>query len=134
MLSREQIKTIVYDTTPVIHFDERPADVSISLENSIEEPSANENDDIVTSKSPDEKPGPETLKKALPAKYTVRDTTFFHDQPDERSIRKSYLDPLNNNVLNPIHDKNGFIYIVYTNQFGRTSKGWINKKDLEPLR
>jgi type I restriction enzyme M protein len=134
MFSPEQIKTIVYDTTPVIHFDEQPPDGSISLENSTEEPSTNENDDIITSKSPTEKPEPETFKKASPAKYTVRDTTFFHDHPDERSIRKSYLDPLNNNVLNPIHDKNGFIYIVYTNHFGRTSKGWINKKDLEPLR
>ena len=134
MLSQEQIKGIVYDTTPVIHFDEQPADVSNSPENSVEESLTNENDDIITSESPNEKPEPETFKNTSPAKYAVRDTTFFHNQPDERSIRKTYLDPLNNNVLNPIHDKNGFIYIVYTNQFGRTSKGWINKKDLMPLR
>ena len=134
MLSPEQIKAIVYDTTPVIHFDEQPAYVSNSLKDSVEESLANEYDDIVTSKSPNEKSEPGTFKNALSAKYTIRDTTFFHNQPDELSIRKTYLDPLNNSVLNPIHDKNGFIYIVYTNQFGRTSKGWINKKDLMPLR
>ena len=66
--------------------------------------------------------------------YIVTDTTFFHDQPDESTRRKSYLDPLNKNVLKPIQDKNGYIYIVYTNRFGRTSKGWINKKDLKPVR
>ncbi len=85
---------------------------------------------IVSGNSPDDV----TLENALSVKYTVRDTTFFHNQPDESSIRKSYLDPLHNNVLDPIRDKNGFIYIVYTNQFGRTSKGWINKKDLIQLR
>ena len=90
--------------------------------------------DTVTLNSSLEQSDANIANNALSVKYTVRDTTFFHNQPDESSTRKSYLDPLKNNVLDPIHDKNGFIYIVYTNQFGRTSKGWINKRDLIQLR
>ncbi|MGZ4049392.1 MAG: HsdM family class I SAM-dependent methyltransferase, partial [Bacteroidia bacterium] len=135
MLSQEQIKAIVYDTTGIIHFDEQSSgNFSNSLEDSVEEALTNDNDDIVISESSNKKYKPETLKNALSAKYTVRDTTFFHNKPDERTRRNTYLDPLNNNILNPIEDKNGFIYIVYTNHLGRTSKGWINKKDLMPLR
>ena len=70
----------------------------------------------------------------LNMRYSVLDTTYFHDQPDESTKRKSFLDPLNKNVLTPIHDQNGYIFIVYTNHFGITSKGWINKKDLKPVR
>ena len=89
------------------------------------------NTTALVDKKPDKIPETEpavTPANALKVQYTVTDTTFFHDQPDERTIRKSYLDPLNKNVLNPIEDRNGFIYVVYTNHFGRTSKGWISKK------
>ena len=88
----------------------------------------NSNAKTLVGKSPGKIPEPGTSENALKVQYTVTDTTFFHDQPDESTRRKSYLDPLNKNILNPIQDRNGFIYIVYTNHFGRTSKGWINKK------
>ncbi len=67
-------------------------------------------------------------------KYLVIDTAYFNNKPDKSTRRKTYLDPLNKNVLNPIDDKNGFIYVVYTNRLGLTSKGWIDKKNLKPLR
>ena len=134
MLTQEQIKAIIYDSTTTVHFDNQPDELYNSQEDSKDELNANEIADTVTVNSWAEKPDERTANGALSVKYTVRDTTFFHNQPDESSIRKSYLDPLNNNVLAPIQEKNGFIYIVYTNQFGRTSKGWINKKDLIQLR
>ena len=132
MLTQEQIKAIIYDSTTTVQFDSQP--VELSQQDSKDELAANEIADTVTVNSRAEKPDERTTNNALSVKYTVRDTTFFHNQPDESSTRKSYLDPLNNNVLDPIQEKNGFIYIVYTNRFGRTSKGWINKKDLIQLR
>lgn len=65
---------------------------------------------------------------AIRVQYTVTDTTFFHNQPDESTSRKTYLDPLNKNVLNPIQDKNGFIYIVYTNHFRANLEGMDKQK------
>lgn len=133
VLSQQQIKAIIYDSTTVIHYDGQPAELPNLREDSTKESLS---DDIADSTrgSLSEKPDTSKTDNALSIKYAVRDTTFFHNQPDESSIRKSYLDPLNNNILDPIQDKNGFIYIVYTNQSGRTSKGWINKKDLIELR
>jgi len=133
MLSPEQIKAIVYDTAGIIHFDEDASPgISASLEDSID--AALAGDDVAISNTSSEKHELKTVGNASPANYTVRDTAFFHNQPDEHSGRKTYLDPLKKSILKPIDEKNGFIYIVYTNQFGRTSKGWINKKDLVPLR
>ena len=133
MLSPEQIKSIVYDTTGIIHFDEQTApDIPVSLEDSIDAVIAD--DDMVINRISSIKNASETFRPVRLAKYAVRDTAFFHNHPDEHSGRKTYLDPLKKSILEPIDEKNGFIYIVYTNQFGRTSKGWINKKDLVPLR
>ncbi|KAA9038004.1 N-6 DNA methylase [Ginsengibacter hankyongi] len=132
MLSPEQIKAIVYDTTGIIHFHEDTSP-AVSLEDSIDAALAGD-DDIAINNNSFEENGSKTVNNASPANYTVRDTAFFHNQPDEHSERKTYLDPLKKSILKPIDEKNGFIYIVYTNQLGRTSKGWINKKDLVPLR
>ena len=134
ILSQEQIRAIIYDSTTIVHYDGQPTDLSNVHEDSKGELPADDIADTITVNSGSGKPGDAAVNNALSVKYTVRDTTFFHNQPSESSTRKSYLDPLNNNVLDPIQDKNGFIYIVYTNQFGRTSKGWINKKDLIQLR
>lgn len=136
ILSQEQIRAIIYDTTAIVRFDDQSSvNLSISQEDSTDKDLlANDTDDIAINKSSGREYESESFNNALPTKYIVRDTTFFHNKPDVRSRRKSYLDPLNKNILNPIDDKNGFIYIVYTNHFGRTSKGWINKKDLMPLR
>ena len=134
MLSAEQIKTILKDTTGIIHFQDQANDLSTSTKNPGKRLAKHNNVVTLVGKRPGKTPEAGTSGNALKVKYTVTDTTFFHDQPDESTRRKSYLDPLNNNVLNPIQDRNGFIYIVYTNHFGRTSKGWINKKDLRPLR
>lgn len=67
-------------------------------------------------------------------KYTVIQKAYFHNQPDISTRRKGYIIHWNNAVLNPLDEKNGFIYIVFTNHQGQTSKGWLNKKDLRPVR
>ena len=133
-LSQQQIKAILYDTAGINHFKEQPnnqlpsqSDSASELNNEGDEKSQNDFESTADD-------GTQSYGKNLQVKYKVVDTTFFHDEPVTGSSRKTFLDPLKNNVLNSLQDKNGFIYIVYTNALGRTSKGWINKKDLKPLR
>ena len=76
-----------------------------------------------------------TVKRpALKEQYSVITRAYFYSQPNERTRRRVYMNHSNRVVLNPIDEKNGFIYIVYTNRRGQTTKGWLNKKDLQPLR
>jgi serine/threonine protein kinase len=64
-------------------------------------------------------------------KFTVFSTyAYFHDRPDEASIRKANINRWNNARLTAIDDQNGYIYVVYKNEQGQVSKGWLNKKDL----
>ncbi|MEO8413462.1 MAG: N-6 DNA methylase [Ginsengibacter sp.] len=132
ILTPAQIQAILQDTSGIIHFADESGEPPDSVTDG---PSI----EPINAESPvDKKPGKMvqagTSQHLSGVQYTVRDTTFFHNQPDEKTSRKSYLDPLNHNILKPIQDTNGFIYIVYTNHFGRTSTGWINKKDLVPLQ
>lgn len=55
---------------------------------------------------------------------------YFHSRPDEASKRDANINQWNNARLKAIDDQNGFIYVVYTNDKGQTSKGWLRKKDL----
>jgi len=54
----------------------------------------------------------------------------FHDKPDPDTRRDAFINHWNNARLKALNDLNGFIYVVYTNDEGQTSKGWMNKKDL----
>ena len=56
--------------------------------------------------------------------------TFFHNKPDAATKRKAFINHWNNARLTALNDINGFIYVVYTNEEGETTKGWLNKKDL----
>lgn len=55
---------------------------------------------------------------------------YFYSSPDEASKRAANINVWNNARLKAIDDRNGFIYVVYTNDKGQTSKGWLRKKDL----
>jgi hypothetical protein len=55
---------------------------------------------------------------------------YFHSRPDEASKRAANINQWNNARLKALDDQNGFIYVVYTNEQGQTSRGWLRKKDL----
>lgn len=82
------------------------------------------------------KPVDATASAGLDAKekYTVVQKAYFHNQPNGSTRRSAFINHWNNAVLNPMDERNGFIYIVYTNHQGQTSKGWLNKKDLRPIK
>ena len=66
--------------------------------------------------------------------FTItRGQVHFHDKPDESTRRTAFINHWNRAILIPIQEKNGFVYIVYTNHNGQTSKGWLPKKQLKPL-
>jgi eukaryotic-like serine/threonine-protein kinase len=65
--------------------------------------------------------------------YKVRSKAYLYNQPDERTRRTAFIVHWNNAVLHPLKEEKDFIYIVFTNDEGQTSKGWLRKKDLIKL-
>jgi serine/threonine protein kinase len=62
--------------------------------------------------------------------YQVISKAFFYTEPEEGTRRAANIVHWNNALLTPIKATADYIYIVFTNQFGQTSKGWLRKKDL----
>lgn len=62
--------------------------------------------------------------------YRVLSKAHFFNRPDESTERNAFIVHWNNAVLKPIKEENDFLYIVFTNIWGQTSKGWLRKKDL----
>lgn len=63
-------------------------------------------------------------------RYKVRNKAYFHNEPDASAKRDAFIIHWNNAVLKPLDEKDGFIYVVFTNHLGQTSKGWLVKSDL----
>jgi hypothetical protein len=66
-------------------------------------------------------------------RYKVISKAYFHGEPDENTRRNAFIIHWNNAVLTPVEEKNGFVYVVFTNHLGQTSRGWLLKKDLSKL-
>ena len=62
--------------------------------------------------------------------YKVKSKAYFHNAPNERTRRRGFITHWNNAVLRPVKEQNDFVYVVYTNDKGQTSRGWLRKKDL----
>jgi serine/threonine-protein kinase len=74
-----------------------------------------------------------TAKTAdLSGKYKVISKAYFYNSPDDSTHRKAFIVHWNNAVLTPTDEMRGFVYVVYTNDQGQTSRGWLRKKDLKP--
>jgi serine/threonine-protein kinase len=65
-------------------------------------------------------------------KYKARSVAYFHDEPDETTRRRAFINQWNK-AFNAINEKDGFIYVIFTNDEGQVSKGWLRKKDLIPV-
>lgn len=66
--------------------------------------------------------------------YTVVDTAWFHYEPDSARRKKVFLQAREDLVLTPTAEENGFIYVIYINNRGQSTRGWLDKRDLEVLR
>lgn len=65
--------------------------------------------------------------------YTVITKAYFYSEPNTGKRRSFYLQPRKDLVLNSTNEQNGFEYVVYVNKKGETTKGWLNKQDLQPV-
>ena len=73
---------------------------------------------------------PPVESRRVLAFYKVASKAPFYKAPDENTMTNSFLFQLNPDRLGALDDKNGFIYVVYTNNIGYTVRGWLSKKDL----
>lgn len=65
--------------------------------------------------------------------YMVTSKAYFYNSPDESARRNAFVVPSNNAIINALDEQNDFVYVVFTNQLGQSSKGWLRKIDLQPL-
>jgi len=87
----------------------------------------NTNDGQSTDNQPQD--DPEKTTKSI-GRYKVVSKAFFHDEANEETKRDAFIVHWNNAVLKAQDEKDGFVYVVFTNHLGQTSKGWLRKKDL----
>lgn len=66
--------------------------------------------------------------KAVIGKYRINSKANFYNTPDENNMRSTFIS--GNKVVEALEEKNGFIFVAYTNDLGFTVKGWLSKKDL----
>ena len=71
-----------------------------------------------------------TEAKNVVGKYRITSKANFYNAPDENTMRSTFISESSNKVVSALEDKNGFIFVEYTNDLGFTSKGWLSKKDL----
>jgi serine/threonine-protein kinase len=65
--------------------------------------------------------------------YMVVSKAYFYNSPDETTRRNAFVVPGNNAIVSAQEEQNDFVYVVFTNTQGQTSKGWLRKKDLQQL-
>lgn len=68
-----------------------------------------------------------------PRQYMVTSKAYFYNTPDETSRRNAFVVPSNTAILNALDEQNNFILVEFRNQLGQSSKGWLQKKDLQLL-
>jgi serine/threonine-protein kinase len=76
---------------------------------------------------------PEKPLRTIGQYKVLASRAFFHNEPDEATRRTAYMVP-SNDVVTGLDERNGFIYIEFTNNKGQTSKGWIKRNELVPLQ
>jgi len=59
----------------------------------------------------------------------VIERVFFHNEPDERTVRRGFL--IEGDEVPVIRFQNGFGYAIFTNSRGQTSEGWLKMSGLE---
>ncbi|HEX9956766.1 MAG TPA: serine/threonine-protein kinase [Fibrella sp.] len=76
-----------------------------------------------------------SVSKAGAKRYTLASQyAYFHNEPDAATRRAANINIWNNAKLTPLAERNGFIYVVYTNEKGQISRGWLLKSALKPIR
>lgn len=73
--------------------------------------------------------GKKTLRKAK--EYEIINTAYFYTTPDKNNRSNFYL-TAGDVTLKKLDETNDFVYVVFTSSEGKTTKGWLLKKDFIP--
>jgi len=97
----------------------------------VKHPQADTSTENAVPKTSVQPPAEDSKGKDAGKTFTLFNTyAYFHDSPDAASVRKANINRWNNARLTAIDDINGYIYVIYKNEQGQVSKGWLDKKDL----
>jgi serine/threonine-protein kinase len=66
-------------------------------------------------------------------RYRVTSKANFYNDANENALRNTFISSGNDKIVGALEEKNGFIYVEYTNDLGYTSRGWLSKKDLTKI-
>lgn len=66
--------------------------------------------------------------RSVIGRYRINSKANFYNTPDENNMRSTFIS--GNKAVRAIEERNGFIFVEYTNDLGFTVKGWLSKKDL----
>lgn len=127
---KEAQKTIA---TPV---EEKPVDSPVQSGAEAEKPANQADEDINAPKKPanraeESNDNSNQEKNAVSKKYLVVSKAYFYNAPNEDSRRNEFISPLEKAVVQSLHERYGFIYVVITNPQGQVFKGWLRKKELK---
>ncbi len=68
--------------------------------------------------------------------YKVLSKAYFYSHPNKNSRLSNSINHWKNSYapLNALDEKNGFIYVVFTDDQDKTSEGWVRKKDVKRVK
>ena len=121
-------ENLIPSTPPVVVAETAPAPVKT------EEPAAK------PVPQPDAPVFPDAAKDDTPLEsrkpvgfYKVVSKANIYTDPNENSLSGFFIYQFNPATFEALADKNGFIFVVATNNLGTVSKGWLSKKDLRRI-
>jgi serine/threonine-protein kinase len=114
-----------------IYIEEPTGTQTTSQQNAADQQQSDQNDNASQTDNQEQQDNP--LPHATGKHYVVASgRAYFHNQPDPDTRRDAYLTP-SDEVMTAIDEQGDFVYIVFTNDQGQTSKGWVPKRDLKPV-
>lgn len=103
-------------------------DAAIKNESSKEENDSQDQEKTIAAAAVESVPNSDSSDK-----YTVIEKAWFHYEPDSAKRKSVFLQARKDLILTPTAEENGFVYVVYINNKGQSTRGWLAKKDLEQV-
>jgi serine/threonine-protein kinase len=126
--TKDSVPNIIGDKKPAVQKQKQKASVALTPDDEYNEDEVNA---AIAEKNKVSKPAPVAPAPRHPiAEYKVTSKANFYNSPDENTMRGTFISGSADKTVEALEDKNGFIYVEYTNDLGFTSKGWLSKKDL----
>jgi len=121
------------DTTATAKAVMPPKEEKKDMEQAVDPTTVTEPDSTDTENKADDQKEPEKKVSGKTVKYKVRNRAYFYNEPTADTKREAFITHWDAPVK-ALDEKNGYIYVVFTNEEGQTTKGWISKDDLIPVK